>query len=567
MVSLYTTGFAQVASFNSKLEDLEAHTRVRNNEYIISMVDQLLKNPQLTATQSAILKTYKIEALVDSQFFDEAQQLANILEENIDLPPKYKVRVWIQQALVYEIIGKYVQSLRKLALVERYYDTKPKDRYYGVFLYRKSSLFRITGKKKEAFYLAHQAKDFGCAYDYKNVIGTAHILISFLIDENEYELKIKNLELAKENFLALKDYNSVNYILISIAKINATLKNYDQTANALYQANYNQKKYGSDSIFIEVLYTQLGNFHERQGKLDSALYYTRKASKLSEAIIINKQRINIHKLEAEQERMRRQFDVEKVSEDLRKSKKERLQLFVVVICFGIILLLIVYLLYNLTNKNKEIDKQRRAIQKSNSQLQISLSEKNVLLQELNHRVKNNLSLILSLTTFHIQDSDDPQTAQKFQDLEHRIKAIATTHEHFIYSDALDLDSKISLQSYLEKIVESSIAVSNKPIEYSLDVAAIQINMDTILPIGILINELVSNTIKYAKNHDNLIIITLTASLANGQLLLIYKDSGINFKDTKNNKGLGMFIIESMVQQLAGSYTRHKSEYTFNLFLK
>ena len=211
-------------------------------------------------------------------------------------------------------------------------------------------------------------------------------------------------------------------------------------------------------------------------------------------------------------------------------------------------------------------KKRKEVKSKNITLNEALDKNKLLLRELNHRVNNNLALILSLVKFQYYEIDEPKYKEKFQSLEHRIKTIAAAHEQLLYSKGNIEGEYYDVQEYLSKITNALIDISTKNVQLNLDAKSINLNIDTMLPIGILINELMSNSLKHAV-FKNELIIDIQITLQQSNITIIYKDSGSTFKETKNTKSLGVSIINSMVKQLKGTISRENSEYTVNLQLK
>lgn len=200
-----------------------------------------------------------------------------------------------------------------------------------------------------------------------------------------------------------------------------------------------------------------------------------------------------------------------------------------------------------------------------AQVEISkkLKEKGFLLKELNHRVKNNLSLILSLINFQTSKIDQPLIKHKFENLENRINTIAIAHNQFSYTDSSSDGQFYDLDVYISKIANALISLSPKQIKLNVRIDSIQLTIDTALPIGIMINELISNSIEHAVVEDDLVI-TLIIKSFDEHIEITYQDSGQFFQPDPKKESLGTMIIESMVQQLEGTLTRTNSHYQIQI---
>jgi two-component sensor histidine kinase len=233
----------------------------------------------------------------------------------------------------------------------------------------------------------------------------------------------------------------------------------------------------------------------------------------------------------------------------------------------LILLIFISVITAITTIAYSVTKQKnRKIKAAENEIQRKLKDKVFLLKELNHRVKNNLSLILSIVQFQLYEITDPVYKEKFKSLELRISTIAVAHEQFLYDENNLEGEDFDLKLYLTKIIDALIKTSTRKIDLNLSVLDVKLNIDTVLPIGIIFNELVSNSIKHAKSKKDLIIDIDISSEQKG-IKLHYKDSGTEFKLEKNKFNLGVNIIESMVMQLAGTIKREDSAYFIKLKLK
>jgi two-component sensor histidine kinase len=197
----------------------------------------------------------------------------------------------------------------------------------------------------------------------------------------------------------------------------------------------------------------------------------------------------------------------------------------------------------------------------NSTLKANVEEKQFLVQELNHRVKNNLAVILSLIDFQKDQSKNENYKNRFDDLHQRIKTIVIAHELYSYSVNYNDNALIDVQDYINKIFETHQKSSIRVFKYRNDIETIYFNVDKILSLGLLINELVTNSIKHAKLENEQLVLHLELRKTNkNEVEIDYSDNGTFFNFEKNNDSLGLLIIEGMVKQLKGNYTREKANY-------
>ncbi|MFK7786849.1 MAG: PAS domain-containing protein [Crocinitomicaceae bacterium] len=180
------------------------------------------------------------------------------------------------------------------------------------------------------------------------------------------------------------------------------------------------------------------------------------------------------------------------------------------------------------------------------ELKKAVRERDTLLKEVHHRVKNNLQLLLSLSRLK-----DKKGKIQTQEIEHSINSIAAVYEAIYQSEILD---KIPIQLYLEKIVKP--IVNEREVSYRIDSIDYQQNIDFLIPIGLITTELVNNTLKHGKIESESLEIVISVSKEDELLSINYKDNGIGYGDgltsIKENNSVGMSIINGLADQLDGS---------------
>lgn len=185
----------------------------------------------------------------------------------------------------------------------------------------------------------------------------------------------------------------------------------------------------------------------------------------------------------------------------------------------------------------------------------SLVEKEILLREIHHRVKNNLSLIMSLINIQrgmLPDNIDPHI---FQDLKQRVYTISLVHEKLYSSNNL---SSVDLKTYLIGLTESIklSPVFKKGIEFKIEIKEdIEIEADTLVPLALLLNELIVNSVKYAF-PDKTGIINITVRNYLGNYKIIFRDNGIGLPKNRvtSSAQLGLDLVEILTAQIKGSIT-------------
>jgi len=220
---------------------------------------------------------------------------------------------------------------------------------------------------------------------------------------------------------------------------------------------------------------------------------------------------------------------------------------------GVIIILVVLrqiILFNDANKAK---KEQEIAKKM---LKKSLKEKEFLLREIHHRVKNNLQVILSLLSLQSQNLVDDHDQELFMESQYQIRSMALIHEKLYESDNI---SSINFSDYLETLLDSLIYSSDynsSQISYELDVEEIELNIETSVPCGLILNELVFNFLKHSFMPDTGSKIIIRMHKESDQYLLnIAFKGGEGFVTGSLMQGktnLGLNLVDVLVKQLDGS---------------
>ncbi|MEF3275517.1 MAG: PAS domain S-box protein [Chloroflexus sp.] len=191
-----------------------------------------------------------------------------------------------------------------------------------------------------------------------------------------------------------------------------------------------------------------------------------------------------------------------------------------------------------------------------AQLRAALAEKELLLREVHHRVKNNLQIVSSLLRLQAENISDERVSAAVQDSQNRIRALALVHEQLYRSESL---AHIDIGEYLQSIATSvwrSLSMRGSPIRLASEVShGISINIDQAIALGLIVTELVSNSVKHAfpnGTHDG--IISLRVDRTADSLLIEVADNGIGIPAQINPGGgsLGMQLVHGLCRQIGAT---------------
>ena len=193
--------------------------------------------------------------------------------------------------------------------------------------------------------------------------------------------------------------------------------------------------------------------------------------------------------------------------------------------------------------------------KMENQIVASLKEKDLLLKEIHHRVKNNLQIIISLLNLQTGYIKDEETLKAVREGQNRVRSMALVHEKFYQSDEL---GEIDFNEYTEKLchfLKQSYAEQDAPVSITVNANGIGFDMDTAMPCGLLITEIVSNALKYAFPNGREGFITIEfKKMPDKKVMMTISDNGIGLPDDfviEKSESLGMQLIIALTSQLDG----------------
>lgn len=241
----------------------------------------------------------------------------------------------------------------------------------------------------------------------------------------------------------------------------------------------------------------------------------------------------------------REVELEKEFKIKQEKEKNRYYLIIiVVVAFFLLISISLFVLY---------------LRKSTI-LAVRNKEKDTLLREIHHRVKNNFELVNTLLDLQSGDVESQLAKEKLSEGQSRISSMSLIHQKLYQTEYLeDLD----FQEYTEQLVELILKSANKLKNTKLNIITngLKLDIDTAIPLGLILNELCTNSCKYAFSDSNQNTLDITIVKQDESFYkLTYSDSGTNeiIDSTSKPKGIGMLLIKSLTKQLQG-----KSTYTFN----
>lgn len=200
---------------------------------------------------------------------------------------------------------------------------------------------------------------------------------------------------------------------------------------------------------------------------------------------------------------------------------------------------------------KQLQEAQEVLQVQYNIISKQNEEKTVMLKEIHHRVKNNLQIITSLLRLQSRELESPEAIAKFKDATHRVIAMSMIHEKMYQNDQL---STLGLKEYLHDLSSDLVSSyqSGYPVTLNITCDIDSIGLKSIVPLALILNELISNSLKYAfDDYDDCSITISFTRYQTNKAKLLYKDSG-TWKQPSRQGSFGLDLIDSLTNQLEGS---------------
>ncbi len=186
-------------------------------------------------------------------------------------------------------------------------------------------------------------------------------------------------------------------------------------------------------------------------------------------------------------------------------------------------------------------------------VETSLREKEVLLQEIHHRVKNNMQIISSILSLEIGSLSDPEVKRALQVSQNRIRSMALVHEKLYQSSDL---ARVDISDYVSDLCSGleSLSADGSDLTLELDIDELQADVDFAIPFGLIVNELVTNAIKHARPKSGPPVVKVRMRVTGDGTELVVSDNGPGLPpefDAAAGASLGLKLVQSLAAQLSG----------------
>ena len=426
--------------------------------------------------------------------------------------------------------------------------TLQKKEYKNTILKIKQGLIYMAKNQKDSAVTAiQQAMKTAEEQQFKDLIPVIYVELSRITKQDD-KLQNHNLYLDKARAYFQQDtlhpyideyYTAMARTYFSAGKNNEALEYLQKTERARNRVApfRNWKTYA----FYANIYRKMNNnrladnYNEKAEMLARLQNVTRILTELEEVFVIGEKNDRINELILQNKI---------IQMEVNGTKKQQWYLLGGLTLSVIILLLVSMLLFQ-RNKNNRVLKDKNLVISKN------LEEKEMLIKEIHHRVKNNLQLISSLLSLQSRSISDNVASSALAEGQNRVLAMALIHQN-LYKE--NISSGMEVKDYVTQLTEKLLKtyqIDSDKIKLELDIDHFALDVSALVPIGLIINELITNAIKYAFKEGQEGILKVSFKQNGEHLMLSVIDNGTGIKSEDKTNGFGMKLIEILSKKLEG----------------
>ncbi len=371
--------------------------------------------------------------------------------------------------------------------------------------------------------------------------------IPFLKNDIYYSMKVRDIESA---------FNS--YVLIS--KCFTVLNDLKRAQRYMDTAQTISNVLNQPRVKLKLLYAQ-AELLDKVGNSTLSVARFKEYLNLKDSISNNEKEMQLINQQVALDMQNKEIELNEKNQQLQNARiqEAKQKAFRAYLMAGLVvlILLIVFLFYTNNSSKKreyELSQKNDQIQNQNRLIETSLKEKELLLKEIHHRVKNNLQIISSVINLQADKTKDVEMLDMLKEIKLRISAIALTHQMLYQKGSVNT---VLLSEYLKNLItQITNSYENSLVKIQVDIKQKQqyINIDTAIPLGLLVNEIITNSFKHAFKGNKEGIIQLTASTFGNTATVEIKDNGVglpeNYKQLlSDTNSLGFELISILTQQI------------------
>ncbi len=328
-------------------------------------------------------------------------------------------------------------------------------------------------------------------------------------------------------------------------------KKYERALPYLIKGNEIAKKIGHTEQVMETN-NALAEHYAETRNFEEAFKLSVASQQLKDSVLTITQDKNMADAMIEFETEKKDAQLKVLALEKDKAEQGKILLSVLAISGALIAGLVGFFLYRNRKKNVLLAKQKTMLEKT-------VDEKNILLKETHHRVKNSFQMVSSLLQYQSHTAKDKEAKIAIKEAQNRVRSMVLIHQKLYSKDQLvGIDSKEYIEDFTEDVIRSH-EFSSQKLRFDLDLESHVLDIETITPIGLILNELLTNVLKHAfpeVTSRSYVIISFTRE--ESALILKVTDNGVGVSEDIKEDSFGLKLIETLAKKLKGELVIEKN---------
>ncbi len=476
--------------------------------------------------------------------------------------PSYIFKSHIILSKIFSLRNEYQHALKILDDLSELYQNLNDTAGIILVLNEKANIYYLSGNTQQAEASFIDILNICQANDYDILTAkTFQKLGDLYLIDSLYQKALNNYLKSLDVFKKAGDLNSAATLFLDIGNVYFIMKEYDNAIENFNKSLETAKLRNLESLLSNI-YLKLSEVYDEKGDKEIALSYFRLYSK-TRTILFDKEKNQVlaeQYVRYETERKDQQINLLKKDNEIQELKiTEKSNQLYYTIAFGglaLLLLVVIYLRYRSKQKaNKLLIEKNELITSQKMEIEQQVKEKETMLRELHHRVKNNLQTIYSMLSIQSRKLKDPEALAIIKPNIDRVWAMALIH-HKLYRD--EKLTRINISQYVNELVENVLRTNwtcEQKIKVDQDVGIENLEADIAIPLGLLINELMVNAVKHAYQQvsEPEFSICIKENTPK-EFTLVVKDNGPGIPEkiiADHSNSFGLELIGLLVTQLKG----------------
>lgn len=474
-------------------------------------------------------------------------------------------------AISYNNIGLVYRARKDYASAANYYQKslgikKENNDEQGVLnsMINIGSAYHSQGKYDSALYFAKESLALSIKLNSENDLITSKSNIgAALVSMGQYEEALIILKEAERKSLA-SNYSALLFTIYeSLGDIYSNKKNYklaqDYYLKGIEQSNKTSRE-EQKSIFLKKLSRNaynLGDFKKAYELADSSKQISDRLLNAENSRQVNEMAA-VYESAENARRIEKLNSENKISNTIAKRRKTQRNYFILASALFLGLAIFAYKAFAANRKKKE------KLSLQNTIIENALNEKEILMKEIHHRVKNNLQVVSSLLKLQSHYIKDEQAQEAVRDSRNRVQSMSLIHQNLYQEDNL---TGIDVHDYIEKLCDNlfqSYNIHPSRINLIKEIEPLNLDVDTVVPMGLVLNELITNSLKYGFPGEKKGAIKIILKQESSTLLLKVYDNGVGLPpdfQEKYETTFGYRMIKAFMQKLKGELKTYTEEGT------